>query len=75
MAAFSDYGLERQGRLTRPMLRRQGASRYEPVSWDEALGLLGEELRRLDSPDEAAFYVSGRASPLSWRRASTAARR
>lgn len=62
MAAQSDHWLERQGRLVRPMLRRKGADRYEPVSWDDALGLLGAELRRLDSPDEAVFYLSGRAS-------------
>ncbi|MEU9861209.1 FdhF/YdeP family oxidoreductase [Streptomyces sp. NPDC047971] len=56
----SDYWLNQQGRLTEPMVKRPGASHYEPIDWDEALGLLAEELRRLDSPDEALFYVSGR---------------
>ncbi|MFB7369791.1 FdhF/YdeP family oxidoreductase [Streptomyces sp. NPDC056222] len=56
----SDYWLNQQGRLTEPMVKRPGASHYEPIGWDDALGILAEELRRLDSPDEALFYVSGR---------------
>ncbi|MET8538288.1 FdhF/YdeP family oxidoreductase [Streptomyces sp. NPDC005065] len=56
----SDYWLNQQGRLTEPMVKRPGADHYEPIGWDEALGLLAEELRRLDSPDEALFYTSGR---------------
>ncbi|MFF1812428.1 FdhF/YdeP family oxidoreductase [Streptomyces sp. NPDC058251] len=56
----SDYWLNQQGRLTEPMVKRPGADHYEPIGWDDALGLLAEELRRLDSPDEALFYTSGR---------------
>lgn len=57
---MSDYWLNQQSRLTEPMVKRPGGTHYEPIGWDEALGLLAEELRRLDSPDEALFYVSGR---------------
>ena len=56
----SDFWMEQQGRLTHPMILRAGASHYEPISWDEAFALLGEELRCLDSPHEAVFYTSGR---------------
>lgn len=56
----SDYWLNQQGRLTEPMVKRPGADHYEPIGWDDALALLAEELRRLDSPDEALFYTSGR---------------
>ncbi|TQF06345.1 FdhF/YdeP family oxidoreductase [Kitasatospora acidiphila] len=56
----SDYWLNQQGRLTEPMVKRPGATHYEPIGWDEALGLLAGELRALDSPDQALFYVSGR---------------
>ncbi|MDP9349004.1 MAG: FdhF/YdeP family oxidoreductase [Gemmatimonadota bacterium] len=58
----SDYWLARQGRIAQPMVLREGATHYEPVSWDEAFRLLAEELNALDSPDEAAFYTSGRTS-------------
>ena len=30
--------------------------------WDDAFGLIADELARLDSPDEAVFYTSGRTS-------------
>ncbi|MFF8842043.1 FdhF/YdeP family oxidoreductase [Streptomyces sp. NPDC015127] len=56
----SDYWLNQQGRLTEPMVKRPGATHYEPIGWDEAFDLLADELRRLDSPDEALFYTSGR---------------
>lgn len=58
----SDYWLGKQGRITHPMLLRRGATHYEPVGWDEAFALIAEELNSLNSPDEAAFYTSGRAS-------------
>ena len=62
LMAQTDAWHDLQGRLAEPMLLREGASHYEPVSWDEAFAILAEELRALDSPDEAIFYTSGRAS-------------
>lgn len=56
----SDRWLNQQGRLTEPMVKRPGATHYEPIEWDEALDLLAEELNGLASPDEAIFYTSGR---------------
>ncbi len=58
----TDRWLGKQGRLTHPMVKRPGATHYEPVFWEDALGLVGEFLRALGSPDEAVFYTSGRAS-------------
>jgi molybdopterin-dependent oxidoreductase alpha subunit len=62
LAAKSDRWLNQQGRLTRPMVKRPGSRHYEPISWSSALELIADELRGLDSPDEAVFYTSGRAS-------------
>lgn len=62
LGARSDMWLNQQGRLTEPMVKRPGATHYEPIGWDEALGLIADELRGLDSPDEAMFYTSGRVS-------------
>jgi molybdopterin-dependent oxidoreductase alpha subunit len=58
----SDAWLNAQGRITHPMLLDAGDDHYRPVSWDEAFALLGAELSSLDSPDQAAFYTSGRTS-------------
>jgi molybdopterin-dependent oxidoreductase alpha subunit len=62
LARQSDHWLQRQGRITRPMVLREGATHYAPISWDEAFELLADELGALGSPDEAAFYTSGRTS-------------
>ncbi|GAB4083854.1 FdhF/YdeP family oxidoreductase [Myceligenerans cantabricum] len=62
LAGWTDHRLGKSGRLTEPMLRDTDADHYHPVSWDDALGLVAEELRGLDDPDQAAFYTSGRTS-------------
>lgn len=62
LAQRSDKWLNQQGRLTEPMVKRPGSDHYEPIGWTEAFGLLADELRGLGSPDEAAFYTSGRVS-------------
>ncbi|MEU3491005.1 FdhF/YdeP family oxidoreductase [Streptomyces massasporeus] len=62
LAARSDMWLNQQGRLTEPMIKRPDSEYYEPIGWNDALGVLAQELTSLDSPDEAVFYTSGRAS-------------
>ncbi len=62
LAEQSDYWLEEQGRLTEPMRYDPATDHYVPVSWDEAFGLIGRELRALSDPNEAEFYTSGRTS-------------
>jgi len=58
----TDLWLNQQGRLTQPVLLREGSNHYEAVGWDEAFGLIAGELNSLSSPDEAIFYTSGRTS-------------
>ncbi len=62
MRGWSDFELGKQGRLAEPMVLREGAGHYEPISWEDAFDLVGRELNSLDSPDEAVFYTSGRTS-------------
>ncbi|MGY5081243.1 FdhF/YdeP family oxidoreductase [Streptomyces nigrescens] len=62
LATRSGYWLGQQGRLTHPMYLAEGADHYEPVTWERAFDIIGEELTALDSPDEAVFYTSGRTS-------------
>lgn len=62
LAAKSDYWLGKQGRLIEPLVLRDGATHYEPISWNEAFRMIADELNALDSPDEAVFYTSGRTS-------------
>jgi molybdopterin-dependent oxidoreductase alpha subunit len=58
----SDYELEQHGRLTDPLVYDSKRDRYVPIEWDAAFELIASHLKRLDDPDRAAFYTSGRAS-------------
>ncbi len=62
LADKSDYWLGQQGRITEPMVLREGGTHYEPISWDGAFELIGRHLNGLASPDEAVFYTSGKTS-------------
>ncbi|HEY3471182.1 MAG TPA: FdhF/YdeP family oxidoreductase [Amycolatopsis sp.] len=58
----TDYWLGQQGRITEPFVLREGATHYEPISWDDAFELVAGELKALTDPNEAIFYTSGRTS-------------
>jgi molybdopterin-dependent oxidoreductase alpha subunit len=58
----TEHWLGMQGRLTEPVYKAAGSDHYEPVSWDRAFQLIAAKLNSLDSPDEAAFYTSGRTA-------------
>lgn len=62
LRARTGHWLGQQGRLTEPMYLGPGATHYVPISWDDAYGVIARELNALGSPDEAAFYTSGRTS-------------
>ncbi|HEY2061384.1 MAG TPA: FdhF/YdeP family oxidoreductase [Amycolatopsis sp.] len=62
LAGKTDYWLGQQGRVTEPFVLREGATHYEPISWDDAFGLVADEMTALAGPDEAIFYTSGRTS-------------
>ena len=62
LADQSDMWLNQQGRLTQPMILREGSQHYEPIQWQDAFALVAHELNSLSSPDEAIFYTSGRTS-------------
>ena len=62
IASWSDREIGKSGRLTHPMVLDEGATHYRPIEWDEAFALIADELKSLDSPDQAIFYTSGRTS-------------
>ena len=60
LVTWSEYDLERAGRLTHPMRYDAGQDRYVETTWDEAFQAIGAELRQLD-PKKTTFYASGKA--------------
>ncbi|WP_180897629.1 FdhF/YdeP family oxidoreductase [Martelella soudanensis] len=59
---LDDFTLENYGRLTHPMRYNRETDHYEPVSWAVAFAEIAAHLNALESPHEAQFYTSGRAS-------------
>jgi len=53
------------GRLPYPMIWRRGAPGYRRVSWDEALDICADALRRTarTDPDRIYFYMTSRGMP------------
>ena len=62
LSRLSDFELNKFGRLIEPMILRPGNVHYEAISWDESFELIASELKKLNNPDEAIFYTSGRSS-------------
>lgn len=62
MSEWDDYKIGKSGRLTHPMILKEGKSHYEPITWDAAFSYIAEQLKNLTHADEAVFYTSGRTS-------------
>ena len=60
LSRMTDRDLNNAGRITHPMILREGATHYTPIEWPEAFQLIAEELNALPSPHEAIFYTSGK---------------
>jgi molybdopterin-dependent oxidoreductase alpha subunit len=62
LAELSDYEIGKKGRIAQPMYLPKNSTHYEPISWDDAFKKMADKLNSLASPNEAAFYTSGRTS-------------
>jgi molybdopterin-dependent oxidoreductase alpha subunit len=59
LRALDEPSLRRLGRLPHPFLRERGARGFRRLSWDEALTLAAERLRRTP-PERQGFLVTSR---------------
>src|SRR6201996_6281331 len=62
LSRLTDYEIGKKGRIAEPVYLPKGATHYQPISWEDAFKKIAEHLNELQSPDEAAFYTSGRTS-------------
>ena len=60
LAKLNDYEIGKKGRIAEPMYLPEGATHYQPISWDDAFSKIAGHLNKLTTPDEAVFYTSGR---------------
>jgi molybdopterin-dependent oxidoreductase alpha subunit len=61
LQTFSPRELESCGRLSFPIIAKQGDTHYRPITWDEAIGKLSNQLKKA-GPTKTFFYASGRSS-------------
>jgi molybdopterin-dependent oxidoreductase alpha subunit len=62
LAKLTDFEIGRMGRIAEPVYISKNGTHYQPISWDDAFKKIADHLNHLESPDEAAFYTSGRTS-------------
>ncbi len=58
----SDYWLNKQGRITNPMLLRPGSNHYEEISWKDSFALISKNIDLSGDVNKSVFYTSGRTS-------------
>jgi molybdopterin-dependent oxidoreductase alpha subunit len=59
---YSDMELDKLGRITHPMILRNGSNRYEKLTWEDAFSSISSAVSNLNNANEAVLYTSGRAS-------------
>ena len=57
-----DMWLDKQGRITHPMVLESDSSHYRMISWEAAFEMIANSIQTLKHPDEAVLYTSGRTS-------------
>ncbi len=62
LAELTDLSIGKQGRIAQPVYLPPDSTHYKPISWEDAYKKIAEHLNKLESPNEAAFYTSGRTS-------------
>jgi len=62
LAKLNDYEIGKKGRIAQPVYLPAGAAHYKTITWNDAFKMIADKLNSLASPDEAAFYTSGRTS-------------
>jgi len=62
LASLSDMEIGKKGRIALPVYLPKNGSHFIPISWENAYQKIAEALNGLQSPNEAAFYTSGRTS-------------
>ncbi len=62
LSLLNDYEIGKKGRVAEPVYLAKNDSHYRPVTWEKAFKIIAAHLNACNSPDEAAFYTSGRTS-------------
>jgi molybdopterin-dependent oxidoreductase alpha subunit len=56
---YDSTELRQLGRIPYPMIRRKGERSFSRITWDEAMDLIADKMKKLD-PKQYAFYLTSR---------------
>lgn len=56
---YSSTELRKLGRIPYPLIRRKGENRFSRLTWDDAMDLIANKMKKLD-PKQYAFYLTSR---------------
>jgi molybdopterin-dependent oxidoreductase alpha subunit len=56
---YDSTELRKLGRIPYPMIRRKGERKFSRITWDDALEMIAQKMRKLD-PKQYAFYLTSR---------------
>ncbi|ALC91568.1 formate dehydrogenase [Bacillus sp. FJAT-18017] len=56
---YSSPELRKLGRIPYPMIRRKGERKFSRLTWNEAMDMIAEKMKKLD-PKQFAFYLTAR---------------
>ncbi|RBW71371.1 FdhF/YdeP family oxidoreductase [Bacillus taeanensis] len=56
---YSSSELRELGRIPYPLIRRPGERKFSRISWDDAMDIIAEKMKKLD-PKQYAFYLTSR---------------
>lgn len=56
---YDSTELRKLGRIPYPMIRRKGEQKFSRITWDDAMDLIAEKMKKLD-PKQYAFYLTSR---------------
>jgi molybdopterin-dependent oxidoreductase alpha subunit len=62
LAKMDDMTIGKYGRIAQPVYLPKGGTHYQAITWPDAFHKISQKLNSLASPNEAAFYTSGRTS-------------
>ena len=58
----SDHWLNKQGRISHPVVLMPGENHYQPINWDDAFAMISKNISESNDPNKSIFYTSGRTS-------------
>ncbi|MEH7386528.1 FdhF/YdeP family oxidoreductase [Bacillus sp. JJ1521] len=56
---YNSTELRKLGRIPYPMIRRKGERKFSRITWDEAMDMIANKMKRLN-PKQYAFYLTSR---------------